>query len=121
LLKFQIDLSVDPPPDLAIEVEISRSMLNRMGIYASLGVPEIWWFDGTTLSIHTLNRRGEYEQVERSGQFPFLPLGELQGFLSRRGQLSETELIRVLAAHARLVLNVIALVGLQSHGASLLF
>lgn len=39
----QLDLSRDPPPDLAIEVELSRrSKLNRMSLYARLGVPEVW-------------------------------------------------------------------------------
>lgn len=42
----EIDLTVDRPPDLAVEVEISRSVLDRMGIYAALGVPEVWRFDG---------------------------------------------------------------------------
>ena len=40
-----IDLLVDPPPDLAIEVDISRSSLDRMGIYAALGVPEVWRYE----------------------------------------------------------------------------
>src|SRR5262249_18031294 len=39
-----IDLEVDAPPDLALEIEISRSTLNRMGIYAALCVPEVWCF-----------------------------------------------------------------------------
>ncbi len=91
--KDQIDLSVDPPPDLAVEIEISRSALNRMSIYASMGVPEVWRFDGATLTVHCLNREGEYVQTDRSGQFPFLPLAEFQGFLLRRGQMSETALM----------------------------
>ena len=40
--KTIIDLRTDPPPDLAIEVDISRSSLDRMGIYAKLRVPEVW-------------------------------------------------------------------------------
>ena len=50
----KLDLSVDPPPDLAIEVEISRSALDRMGIYAALRVPEIWRYDGETLRVERL-------------------------------------------------------------------
>lgn len=37
-----IDLAVDPPPDLVLEVEVSRGTLDRMGIYAALEVPEVW-------------------------------------------------------------------------------
>ena len=45
----EIDLDVAPPPDLAVEVEISRKALNSLNIYAALGVPEIWRFDGEDL------------------------------------------------------------------------
>lgn len=38
----QVDLAVDPPPDVAVETEISRSIVPRLRIYAALGVPEIW-------------------------------------------------------------------------------
>ena len=47
-----LDLERDPPPDLALEVEITRSCLNRMGVYAGLGVPEVWRFDGEEWHIH---------------------------------------------------------------------
>src|SRR6266542_3916512 len=40
--KKVIRLRFDPPPDLALEVDVSRSSMNRMGIYASLKVPEVW-------------------------------------------------------------------------------
>src|SRR3954454_19090485 len=59
----KIDLEVDPPPDLAIEVEISRSALDRMGIYAALGVPEVWRFDGETLRVAQLRADGTYADV----------------------------------------------------------
>ncbi len=47
----EIDLDADPPPDLCIEIEISRSALDRMGIYAGLNIPEVWRFDGEALRI----------------------------------------------------------------------
>ncbi len=36
------NLDVDPPPDLAIEIEITNSLLDKLGIYAGIGVPELW-------------------------------------------------------------------------------
>jgi Uma2 family endonuclease len=72
-----IDLSIDPPPDLAIEVENTTSCLDRMSIYASLGVPEIWTFDGATLQPHRLTAGPQYEPVPASPQLPFLPLAEV--------------------------------------------
>ncbi|MBV8318017.1 MAG: Uma2 family endonuclease [Planctomycetaceae bacterium] len=70
--KESIDLNVDPPPDLAIEVEISRSALDRMGIYAALGVPEVWRFDGEALRIEQLQADGTYAAATSSRSFPLL-------------------------------------------------
>ncbi len=81
--KRTIDLNVDPPPDLAIEVEISRGALDRMGIYASLGVPEVWRFDGETLQVEHLQPDGTHAQVTASPSFPFLPLDEVVRWVNR--------------------------------------
>ena len=40
--KDRIDFQIDPPPDLVLEIDISRSSLDRMAIYSVLGVPEVW-------------------------------------------------------------------------------
>src|SRR5204863_3892315 len=58
--KLHLDLAVDPPPDLAIEVEISRDSLNRHRIYAALGVPELWRYDGEDRK-GVVEGNGEYE------------------------------------------------------------
>lgn len=65
----QLDLSVFPPPDLAIEVDVSRSSLPRQPIYAALGVPELWRHDDGAITIYTL-RTGEYAEVSASPAFP---------------------------------------------------
>src|SRR5437870_10697521 len=41
----------DPPPDLAIEIDITSSWLDRLAIYAALEIPEVWRFDGESLKI----------------------------------------------------------------------
>jgi Uma2 family endonuclease len=92
--KSEIDLSVDPPPDLAIEVEISRNMVDKLAVYAALGVPEVWRHDGTTLHVLTLGEAGDYEEVERSRALPSLPLVEIARVLDRREELDETSLLR---------------------------
>lgn len=88
-----IDLEVDPPPDLALEIEISRSTMNRMAIYAALRVPEVWRWNGESLRMMLLTSRGAYRQSDRSKAFPFLPLAEFVEFLLQSDQ-SETQLIR---------------------------
>jgi Uma2 family endonuclease len=82
--KKETDLTADPPPDLAIEIEVSRSVLDRLAIYAALGVPEVWRFDGKNLTVCLLVE-GRYEQAETSPTFPEIPIGELARFV-RLGQ-----------------------------------
>ena len=87
--KKTIDLNVDPAPDLAIEVEISYSILDRMGIYAALAVPEIWRFDGRTLRIEQLQADGTYTQADASLSFPFLRPAEVVEWLHRAETLED--------------------------------
>ena len=72
--KKRIDLTIDPPPDLAIEIDItSRTRFNN---YEVLGVKELWRFNGTKLEINVL-QEGEYMQYEASPHFPGLPVAEV--------------------------------------------
>jgi Uma2 family endonuclease len=71
-----VDLRRDPPPDLALEIEGTRSALDRMGIYAGLGVPEVWRYDGEEFHVHLLGAGGRYEESDHSLSFPALPLAE---------------------------------------------
>jgi len=80
-----VDLEVDPPPDLAIEIEISRSALNRLGVYGALGVPEIWRFDGRTLSVLLRQDDGTYRQSSASAAFPGVPMAEVERFATMDG------------------------------------
>jgi len=89
-----IDLQVDPPPDLAVEVDISRSSLDRMGIYASIGVSEVWRYEAGQIVVHVLQADGSYVRQDQSPSFPFLPLSEFGRFLARRNDSDETTWIR---------------------------
>ncbi|MCT7976520.1 Uma2 family endonuclease [Laspinema olomoucense] len=73
-VKKRIDLTVDPPPDLAIEIDITAR--TRFNNYEALGVGELWRFDGTKLEINVL-QGGQYVQVSESPHFPGLPLSEV--------------------------------------------
>jgi Uma2 family endonuclease len=72
-----IELGADPPPDLAVEIDITHSSLDRQGIYAALRVPEVWRFDGSHLRIYRLRPDGSYEGLAASPSFPFLPSDEI--------------------------------------------
>lgn len=99
--KEEIDLSVDPPPDLTIEVEVTRSCLDRMALFAALRIPEVWRYDGEHLHIHLLMEDGTYAESERSRHFPFLPITELEAFLRRRTEMDETSLIKLFRQWVR--------------------
>lgn len=90
--KKEIDLAVDPPPDLAIEIEITKSALDKLGIYSALRVPEPWFHDTERLRIHVLEAEGRYVEAPASRVLPGLPVPELERCLSRRGELSATAL-----------------------------
>jgi Uma2 family endonuclease len=91
----KIDLRTDPPPDLAIEVNISHSSLDRMGIYASLKLPEVWRHDAQGLSFFTLNAGYKYDAVLTSASFS-MPLSpaDLMPFIAMRGQMDDNAVIR---------------------------
>jgi Uma2 family endonuclease len=81
--KKRINIKKDPPPDLAIEVDISRSSLNRTKIYAAFGVPEVWRFDGVKFFVLALGKGKVYRPAPRSLSFPKFPLEVAQEFLDR--------------------------------------
>lgn len=98
----QIDLRRDPPPDLAIEVDVTSSSIDRMGIYASIRVPEVWRWDEPVLTFNTLGPNRRYTEAAHSAAFPFLAAADLLPFLALRGpQIDENEIVRRFRARVR--------------------
>ncbi|MEW6635711.1 MAG: Uma2 family endonuclease [Actinomycetota bacterium] len=65
--KKRIELGADPPPDLVVEVDITSFSMNKLPIYARLGIPEVWRHDGRRLAILGLRRDGEgYAEASES-------------------------------------------------------
>jgi Uma2 family endonuclease len=64
------DIADYPDPDLAIEIDISPSEIDRPGIYAAIKVPEVWRFDGETLVIEQLGPDGSCAEVKTSRYLP---------------------------------------------------
>lgn len=99
--KDNLDMSVDPPPDLAVEIDISRDSRRRLSIYAALGVPEVWRFDGTSLTVYVRQTDGEYEAVAVSPHFPSVPPTEIEAILKRRQEMDDNALMRLFRARVR--------------------
>ena len=72
--KNRIDLNIDPPPDLAIEIDITSR--TRFDNYEILGVPEFWRYQQQGLEIFLL-REGKYVKSQSSPNFPNIPIIEL--------------------------------------------
>jgi Uma2 family endonuclease len=96
-LKDEVDLLLDPPPDLVIEVEITSSAIAKLKLFAAMGVPEVWRHDGTRLTM--LARSGDgYEPIASSIGLPGLTAATIDAFVARRFEMGETALIREFRA-----------------------
>ncbi|NEQ48338.1 MAG: Uma2 family endonuclease [Leptolyngbya sp. SIOISBB] len=94
--KLKFDLNQDPPPDLALEIDITNKSLDRFPIYARLGVAEIWCYDQGVLSIYLL-QSGQYVQANQSQVFPTLKVQELPQLIEEhrdKGRLALRRTVR---------------------------
>jgi Uma2 family endonuclease len=99
--KIDFEPDVDPPPDLVIEVDVTRSSESRLPLFASMKVPEVWRHDGDELHFLIRSRGGQYRPAARSKAFPFLEPDDLVRFLELYGSMSENDLVRRFVRFAR--------------------
>jgi Uma2 family endonuclease len=91
----RLDLRTDPPPDLAIEIDVSHSSLDHLAIYAALKVPEVWRLVGDTLTFHVLDADCVYQAAHASRSFPLVTPADLLGFVQQARQAGdENEVVR---------------------------
>ena len=82
--KRDIDLSVDPPPDMVVEIDVTNESLSKFPIYSALRVPEIWRYDVRHNQIHMYELRGnKYAEVPASRSFPLLTAKALADFIEQ--------------------------------------
>jgi Uma2 family endonuclease len=79
--KTELDFTQDPPPDLAIEVDITSSSINQLTLYATLGIGELWRYNGAELMFYQL-QAGKYIVVDQSPIFPILSPERVLEFLA---------------------------------------
>jgi Uma2 family endonuclease len=79
--KTKLDFTQDPPPDLAVEIDITSSSLNQLALYATLGVGEVWRYNGSELVFYQL-QSGKYTIVDRSPTFTILSPDRVLEFLA---------------------------------------
>ncbi len=98
-----INLPNDPPPDLAIESDHRNSSVNKDGIYAALGVPELWRYQRQSLQVYQLVD-GKYQKCDRSLAFPFLPVAEIPGFIEQSRTVGQRAAVRLFRQKIREIL-----------------
>jgi Uma2 family endonuclease len=96
----EIDFNQDPPPDLVIEIDITSSSINRLSLYAALGVPEVWRYDARAITIYRLEGES-YQVCDRSPTFPQITPAEITRFLELRKTIGETSMIRSFRERVR--------------------
>lgn len=90
--KKRLNLNQDPPPDLVVEIDITSSSEIRFPVYAGMGVPEIWRYDGNSFIVYQLQAQ-KYIPCEESLAFPNLPITEISGFLRQAMSMDYLELV----------------------------
>ena len=91
--KEEVDLTIDPPPDLVIEVEITSSAIRKFKLFAAMGVPEVWRHDGERLQMYILSN-GQYVSIDASNGVPGLTAAMIDSILEKRFGFGETALVR---------------------------
>jgi Uma2 family endonuclease len=80
-----VDFSQDPPPDLVVEVDITHTDIKKNLLYAKLGIPEFWRFNGEEWRIYQLQEQA-YVECDRSPTFPIIEKADLYRFLTAAQQ-----------------------------------
>jgi len=99
----KVDLNQDPPPDLIVEIDITHTDINKFQLYASLGTPEFWRYNGQEWRIYQL-QGDQYVEVEASPTFPFVPESKLYEFLEM-GQQDEVAAEKALRSWVQQALS----------------
>jgi Uma2 family endonuclease len=101
--KAKIDLNIDPPPDVAVEIDISSDSIDKLAIYQSLRVPEVWIYNGERLRIHQLADQG-YIEAPKSSAFPLLTTDALTEVLEKSKTKGQSAALRSFRAWLRNIL-----------------
>lgn len=90
----ELDFTKDPPPDLALEVDVSPGDIGKPSLYAALGVPELWRYENRKLSVYRLSSEGTYVPSPQSGSLTGFPLKEAERIVHQLGTASHTALVK---------------------------
>ncbi|WP_206755417.1 Uma2 family endonuclease [Trichocoleus sp. FACHB-46] len=103
--KSNLDLSRDPVPDLVLDIAFTSSAIDKLPIYAALGIPEVWCYTSNNstpapehqLSIYQLQNQ-QYFTSETSAVFNFLPAARVLEFIEQSDSLGLVQSLQLLRA-----------------------
>ncbi|MEH2373321.1 Uma2 family endonuclease [Nostoc sp.] len=98
--KQELDLRTDPAPDLAVEIDITSSSVNKFNIYAALGVGELWTYNGEVLKFYQLVE-SQYIEIKLSIGFPLISVSEMNRFIQQSKTMDEIDLVQSFRAWVR--------------------
>jgi Uma2 family endonuclease len=98
--KQELDLTTDPAPDLAVEIDITSSSVNKLNIYTALGVEELWRYDGEVLKFYQLIE-SEYIEIKLSRAFSLISVSEMNRFIQQSKTMDEIDLVQSFSAWVR--------------------
>jgi Uma2 family endonuclease len=91
--KKRLDLRKDPPLDLVIEIDITNPSLDKLPIYAAVGVIEVWRYDGEVFTIHRLKGH-KYVKAKESSLLQGVTGKDLLRFIAESQSLKRTDWLR---------------------------
>ncbi len=95
--KDELDLTIDPPPELVIEIDITNPSLNKFPIFAALGVAEVWRHDGAQITIFRL-AAGAYDEVDASALLPGVTAALINQMLAASRTMKRGDWVRLVRA-----------------------
>ena len=98
--KQRIGLTIDPPPDLVIEIDITHGSLDKLPIFAAVGVPEVWRYTGARVQLLQLVQ-GSYITTHESTALPNVTSDVLTRFMRESEREKRTAWLRQVRAWAR--------------------
>ncbi|MEH2417437.1 Uma2 family endonuclease [Nostoc sp.] len=98
--KQELDLTTDPAPDLAVEIDITSSSVNKLNIYAALGVAELSKYNGEALKFYQLVE-SQYIEIKLSIAFPLISVNDMNRFIQQSKTMDEIDLVQSFRAWVR--------------------
>lgn len=98
--KRTFDLESDPPPDIVVEIDVTNESLGKFSLYASLGVPEIWRYNGRTCQFYELTD-GQYGEIQESRLLAGLTPAALVEALEDSKTMGQTAALRTFRQRTR--------------------